>query len=276
MPPLTSAAGDAEEEDDESTTAGSVNAESVDDTFTGLREATSPTSMQTSIPVRNDLQWNDDFLYDSNEIACMNNQLQPRLLDSENRRRPSCFCCCSKTHESQSDKFRLNVRRTVHLLNISPRQKSLILDRYVSLVEQYSKTKKRYSCLYGSTRCVTTLCGILTPALVSIQPFFGSDTWANPMYWTTFSTSFTLALINGYIALFKIDKKFNSSTKAYLDLETAGWEYFSLVGRYAAENENEPRPTHANRFLQFMTRVEEIRKGESKVEYGGGSGEDHQ
>ena len=203
----------------------------------------------------------------------MKQQLKPRPPRVE---APMFPCCCAQRHESRSNKFRTNVRRTVHLLNISPRQKALILDRYVALVEQYADVKNKFTGLYNTTRCVTTLCGILTPALVSIQPFFGSDTWGNPMYWTTFSTSFTLALINGYISLYKIDKKFASSTKAYLELESAGWEYFSLVGRYAQILDTDPKPTHSNRFLQFMTRVEEIRKGESKIDYGGGnSSEEH-
>lgn len=217
--------------------------------------------------------WIDDYMYDKEEIDTMKGQLRPKIRKVE--RGGGVLCCCRDGHESRSNKFRVNVRRTVHLLNISPRQKALILDRYVALVEQYSNTKKKYTGLYNSTRCITTLCGILTPALVSIQPFFGSDSWTNPMYWTTFSTSFLLALLNGYIAVYKIDKKFASSTKASLELESEGWEYFSLVGRYASTSESEPMPTHGNRFTLFMSRIEDIRKGEFKIEYGGTGSEDN-
>lgn len=230
-------------------------------------------SVSSDLPLHAEQWTQDDYQYDREELTMMKNQLRPSTRISGG---DSSVCCCSTTHESRSARFRKNVRRTVHLLNISPRMKALILDRYVALVEQYASTKNRFTRIYNTTRCVTTLCGILTPALVSIQPFFGSDTTQNPMYWTTFSTSFTLALINGYISLYKVDKKYASSTKAYLDLESAGWEYFSLVGRYAAQDPTEPKPTHANRFQQFMTRVEEIRKGESKIDYGGGnSSDDH-
>jgi hypothetical protein len=231
-------------------------------------------SVSSDLPLHAEQWTEDDYQYDREELTMMKNQLRPSTRNISGGDSSVC-CCCSTTHESRSARFRKNVRRTVHLLNISPRMKALILDRYVALVEQYASTKNRFTRIYNTTRCVTTLCGILTPALVSIQPFFGSDTTQNPMYWTTFSTSFTLALINGYISLYKVDKKYASSTKAYLDLESAGWEYFSLVGRYAAQDPTEPKPTHANRFHQFMTRVEEIRKGESKIDYGGNSSEDH-
>ena len=209
----------------------------------------------------------DEYMYDREEIECMKDQLRPR----QKQMNSSICCCLNARHESRSAKFRTNVRRTVHLLNISPRQKALILDRYVALVEEYANVKQKFTVLYNSTRCVTTLCGILTPALVSIQPFFGADSFVNPVYWATFSTSFTLALINGYISLYKIDKKYQSTIKAHSELESAGWEYFSLVGRYAQSADPDAKPTHSTCFLQFMDRVEEIRKGESKVDYGASS-----
>ncbi len=156
----------------------------------------------------------------------------------------------------------------INFLNISPRQKSLILDRYVSLVEQYGVTKRRFTRAYGSMRFFTTLFGIVTPALVSIQPFFGNEATSNPMYWSVFVTSLAAALLNGYISLYKVDKKFASSTRAYLQLESEGWQYFSLVGKYG---EIDPMtgiiPTHANRFTMFMQTVEKIRKGEARVNY---------
>ena len=91
---------------------------------------------------------------------------------------------------------------------------------------------------------------------------------SNPMYWTVFSTSLAAALLNGYISLFKIDKKFASSTRAYLNLESEGWQYFSLVGKYAKLNPaTGERPSHANKFNLFMGAVELIRKGEARVNY---------
>ena len=82
------------------------------------------------------------------------------------------------------------------------------------------------------------------------------------------------ALLNGFISLFKVDKKFQSSTRAYLNLESEGWSYFSLVGKYAEINPvTNMNPSHANRFNMFMQTVEKIRKGESRVQYAHGSGE---
>lgn len=222
------------------------------------------------INVWNDIE--DEFQPHTDECSYLERQLQPRpvrtpALPSESR------CCCCARDSTRHNRFRGSVRRMVHFINVSPRQKALILDRYVALVEQYSGVKRRYTRMYHCTRFFTTLFGIITPGLVSIQPFFGSEATTNPMYWSVFTTSLAAALLNGYISLFKIDKKFASSTRAYLNLESEGWQYFSLVGKYAKINPlTGARPSHANRFNLFMDSVERIRKGEAKVNYTNTSG----
>ena len=235
----------------------------VDDNEEKEQQRDSATPSENSEEIELENAWGDDYQYHRDEINHLEQQLQPR---QKFVKEESLCCCRNRQPEAMSAKFRMNVRRTVNLLNLSPRQKALILDRYVSLMEQYSKTKMRYGRLYSSVRVVTTACSIITPALVSIQPLFGSDSFANPIYWCCFGSSFCLALCNGYVSLFKLDKKTVSSTKAFFDLESIGFEYFSLVSRFAAVD-GEPPATHANKFHLFMTKVEEIRKGEAQVDY---------
>lgn len=217
--------------------------------------------------------WNeieDEFQAHTDECSYLEQQLKPTPVRAPTLRHRTC--CCERD-PARNNRFRGSVRRMVHFINVSPRQKALILDRYVSLVEQYSGVKRRYTRAYHCTRFFTTLFGIITPGLVSIQPFFGSEATTNPMYWSVFTTSLAAALLNGYISLFKIDKKFASSTRAYLNLESEGWQYFSLVGKYAKVNPvTGARPSHANRFNLFMDSVERIRKGEAKVNYTNTSG----
>ena len=127
----------------------------------------------------------DDYQAHEDECEYLSQQLKPRTRPSQE----NATCCSCPKEEARSVRFRRNVRRMINFLNISPRQKSLILDRYVSLVEQYNDTKRRYTRAYGAMRFFTTLFGILTPALVSIQPFFGAEATSNPMYWSVFVTS---------------------------------------------------------------------------------------
>ena len=77
------------------------------------------------LPLHAEQFFEDDYQYDREELTQMKNQLRPKQ-----RKRQEAVClCCSTKHESRSALFRRNVRRTVHLLNISPRMKALILDR---------------------------------------------------------------------------------------------------------------------------------------------------
>jgi hypothetical protein len=176
-------------------------------------------------------------------------------------------CCSPPRDDLRSNKFRRTVRRSINFLNLSARKKAILLDRYVSLVENYEKTRKRYTIAYNSTRSMVTLLNILTPAFVSIQPMWGGEAYTNGMYWTTFATTIVSGLITSYIGLFKLDKKFYSTTQAYLRLETEGWCYFTLTGKYGKDPDNPTfHPTHENRFFRFCAEVEGIRRSEMKVD----------
>ena len=176
-------------------------------------------------------------------------------------------CCSPPRDDLRSNKFRRTVRRSINFLNLTSRKKAILLDRYVSLVENYEKTRKRYTIAFNSTRSIVTLLNILTPAFVSIQPMWGGEAYTNAMYWTTFATTVISGLITSYIGLFKLDKKFYSTTQAYLRLETEGWCYFTLTGKYGKDPDNPNfRPTHENRFFKFCAEVESIRRSEMKVD----------
>lgn len=208
---------------------------------------------------------------DDVEKRNLNHQLSPNYDISEKIPCCSRICtmilCRAPRDDIRSKKFRRNVRRSINFLNITTRKKAILLDRYVSLVEAYQKTRKRYTYAYNSTRSVVTLLNILTPAFVSIQPVFGADTYYNFMYWTTFATTVISGLISSYIGLFKLDKKFYSTTQAYLRLETEGWCYFTLTGKYAKNIENPLiKVTHENQFRRFCAEVENIRRSEMKTD----------
>ena len=145
---------------------------------------------------------------DDVEKRNLNHQLSPNYDITEKvsccSRMCSLIMCKAPRDDIRSKKFRRNVRRSINFLNITTRKKAILLDRYVSLVEAYQKTRKRYTYAYNSTRSVVTLLNILTPAFVSIQPVFGADTYYNFMYWTTFATTVVSGLISSYIGLFKL------------------------------------------------------------------------
>ena len=204
------------------------------------------------------------------ELANLQYQLSPQAKFAD--RRHCCrwiadsLCCRPPKDDVKSDRFRRNIRRSLNFLDLSPSKKAIILDRYVSLVERYNHIKKRYTLAYNFTRSIVTLLHVLTPGFVSIQPVFGADTYSNTMYWVTFATTVVSGLITSYISLFKLDKKFYSTTHAYLRLESEGWAYITLTGKYGRDPETGIAPTHDNRFHHFCNEVEQIRQSEMKVD----------
>lgn len=204
------------------------------------------------------------------ELDNLQYQLSPQAKFAD--KRPCCrwltdsLCCRPPKDDVKSDRFRRNIRRSLNFLDLAPSKKAIILDRYVSLVERYNHIKKRYTLAYNFTRSIVTLLHVLTPGFVSIQPFFGADSYSNTMYWVTFATTVVSGLITSYISLFKLDKKFYSTTHAYLRLEAEGWAYITLTGKYGRDPETDIAPTHDNRFHQFCNEVEQIRQSEMKTD----------
>ena len=175
------------------------------------------------------------------------------------------------THELQKSKRKMvsfkdksflhDIRRVLSFLELSPSQKAIIVDRYVKLLDKYKNKKKKYTRIYGWIRGISQFCSIVTPALVSIQPVTtDAKTTENPIYWAAWGTSFLLGIMTGYINLFRLDKKYFTFTESYLRLESEGWNYFCLCGRYAKQDLEAEEPTHASRFRMFCQEIENIRQ----------------
>ena len=179
----------------------------------------------------------------------------------------SCFCCTPRD-DLNSTKFKRNVRRSINFLVLSSRKKAILLDRYVSLVETYAKTRIRYTNAYNATRSIIAVLNILTPAFVSIMPLFENSNlmYTNTMYWVTFGTTVISGLTNAFERLFRLDRKFFSTNRAFLLLETEGWHYLTLTGEYSAKTPDGNEPTHDNKFSAFCHEVECIRRSEMKVD----------
>ena len=68
----------------------------------------------------------DDYQAHEDEVQYLACQLKPNAKHTQSTARRCCDCCSAD--DARSNRFRRNVRRVVNFLNISPRQKSLILD----------------------------------------------------------------------------------------------------------------------------------------------------
>jgi hypothetical protein len=76
-------------------------------------------------------------------------------------------------------------------------------------------------------------------------------------FWLIWCISLLVSLVNGYITLFKLDKKYFSNVTMIEKLACEFWQYVSLCGKYSGSYGHNI-PTHENQFIFFANNIERI------------------
>jgi len=148
-------------------------------------------------------------------------------------------------------------------LDISPLQKDIIKDRYITLVEQTHSRAIHISVVYHTSHIIVTVGSLIVPALMSIQYM----TAENQLYWITWVISLLVTMSNGLLTFFKVDKKYLYLHTNAERLQSEGWQYTQLSGRYSGFYTPGRAPTHINQFIFFCHAIEKIRMREVEDEY---------
>lgn len=148
-------------------------------------------------------------------------------------------------------------------LDITPLQKDILKDRYITLVEQTHSRAIRVSVVYHTSHIIVTVGSLIVPALMSIQYM----TAENQLYWITWVISLLVTMSNGLLTFFKVDKKYLYLHTNAERLKSEGWQYTQLSGRYSGFHTPGRAPTHTNQFIFFCHAIEKIRMREVEDEY---------
>ncbi len=140
-------------------------------------------------------------------------------------------------------------------------QQDILHIRYFPLYKEYYRRSLFYAIVFHFSRFVVTVGSITVPALLSIK-FSGIN-----YEWITWSISLAVTIFNGILTLFKIDKKyyFLHTTKSLLESE--GWQYASLGGKYSKPHEEGVANSHEHQFIYFALAVEKIKMRQVEEEY---------
>lgn len=136
--------------------------------------------------------------------------------------------------------------------------------RYIPLYKEYQLRCTFYAIMFHLMRSVVTVGSITVPALLSLQTS-SSSTGTN---WLVWAISLAVTISNGILTLFKVDKKyyFIHTTKSLLESE--GWQYIALTGKYSHINdETIKQNSHAHQFAQFSFAIEKIKMRQVEEEY---------
>ena len=149
-------------------------------------------------------------------------------------------------------------------IQLTPVQKSVLVNRFMPLLSHLRTRTYRVSTLFNTGRIIVTVGSLIVPALLSIQ-IAGSQQAV--IYWVTWAISLCVTICNALLTLFKMDKRYYYLHTCLEQLHSEGWQYIELSGKYSGFNTPNIPPTHSNQFVFFSHAVEKIRMRQVEEEY---------
>lgn len=151
-----------------------------------------------------------------------------------------------------------DVLAVLNQLELDAHQKDIFQVRYVPLLRSYEARALLFAIIFHLSRTIVTVGSITVPALLSLQDI---DKWL------TWAISLAVSICNGILTLFKIDKKYYSLHTTWHVLESEGWQYISLSGKYSRLKDAQQPPTHKTQFSNFCLAIEKVKMSQVEEEY---------
>jgi len=149
-------------------------------------------------------------------------------------------------------------------LKIEQYKKKVLQERYLEVLRNFHIRSICLGYTFYISRIIVTVGSILVPAFLSIQG--QNATVQSNLYWTTWLISLAVTISNGFVTLFKLDKKYFFINTTLELLLSEGWQYAGLSGRYSGKDSDIP-VTHENQFLIFFHMAEKIKMRQVEEEY---------
>jgi hypothetical protein len=149
------------------------------------------------------------------------------------------------------------------LKGLEPYQQDIFRIRYYPLFKNYQGRCFFYALIFHTSRFIVTVGSITVPALLALQ-----STTDSRITWIVWTISLAVTIFNGVLTLFKIDKKyyFLHTTKELLESE--GWQYIALTGKYSKSRDPEYGiNNHQTQFTHFCLAIERIKMRQVEEEY---------
>ena len=173
-------------------------------------------------------------------------------------------CCCFNIS------FGHDMKDIVYsnMIDLDPIHKQLFISRYIKTTQHTEIKARLVSFSYFVLVTITIILGVAVPAIMSLSA--DSDrVW----YWVTWTFSLILAIINGFIGTFKIQKEYIVLNSVLVRLKGEGWAFLELCGSYGTpvnrddgSGETEPA-THRNKIQKFFYRIENLKQKQFIAEF---------
>jgi len=155
---------------------------------------------------------------------------------------------------------------------LSQFQITLLINRYISIVESLSKRTTYFAIQFHVGRTIITVGSLFVSSLLSIQYInTGNSTTSqsvpSAIFWITWFLSLLVTICNGVLTLFKVDKKYYFLHTTMESLKSEAWQYLHLTGKYGGHYTKGQMPTHENQYIYFCHNIEKIKLKQVEEEY---------
>jgi len=165
--------------------------------------------------------------------------------------------CCHKGNEYIINDFDTIYRIIIDLKTLNNMQKNIILVRFHRISAYCLKNYKSISSYYTFSKLFIISCGILNPALLSINSD-KDNKYYTLIYWSVWALQLSVSLITSYVSFYKWDRKYFLYNSYRSKINQEIWYFLELTGKYNINNEEETIINHDTRFNLFLERIESL------------------
>ena len=165
--------------------------------------------------------------------------------------------CCKKGNDYIINDFDTIYKIINDLKTLNNMQKNIILVRFNRISAYCLKNYKTISNNYTFSKLFIISCGILNPALLSINSN-KDNLYYTLIYWTVWILQLSVSLITSYVSFYKWDRKYFLYNSYRSKINQEIWYYLELTGKYNIKDDEESIITHDSRFNLFLERIESL------------------
>lgn len=165
--------------------------------------------------------------------------------------------CCEPGNEYIIKDFDTIYKIINDLKTLNNMQKNIILVRFHRISSYCLSNFKHISKYYSFSKIFIITCGILNPALLSINSNKENEYYLI-LYWIVWTLQLAVSLITSYISFYKWDRKYFLYNSYRSKINQEIWYFLELTGRYSVKEEEETIINHDSRLNLFLERIESL------------------
>ena len=165
--------------------------------------------------------------------------------------------CCEPKNKYIIKDFDTIYKIINDLKTLNNMQKNIILVRFYRISSYCLSNFKNISKYYSFSKIFIITCGILNPALLSINSNKENE-YYNILYWIVWILQLAVSLITSYVSFYKWDRKYFLYNSYRSKINQEIWYFLELTGRYSVKEEEETIINHDSRLNLFLERIESL------------------